>query len=154
MPASTSPSVNGYVLDTNVLSLLAKIGRLDLLVQLATVPLYVTPAIQTELEIGFENGVSYLADALQLVATGALPCRTLTPVERLLLRALPTKLAAGEAEAIALCRHNQLTLISHDRKAINYCVLEGIDCIRLTVLVETLENAGLLTKIESQTMFS
>jgi len=50
MLASTSPKLNGFVLDTNVLSLFAKIDRLDLLLQLSTAPLYLTSMIQFELE--------------------------------------------------------------------------------------------------------
>ena len=69
MPASTSLKLNGYVLDTNVLSLFARINRLDLLLQFTTVPLYLTPTIQLELETGLDNGVEYLANVLYLVHT-------------------------------------------------------------------------------------
>jgi predicted nucleic acid-binding protein len=152
MPASTSLKSNGYVLDTNVLSLFAKINRLDLLLQLVTVPLYLTPAIQLELEIGLDNGVAYLENALDLIHTGKLQVISLDEIDRQFMRALPNKLADGEAEAIAVCRRAALTLISHDRKAINYCKQERINAIRLTTLVEQLKNAGLLTEVEIQTM--
>jgi predicted nucleic acid-binding protein len=154
MLASTFPKSNGYVLDSNVLSLFAKIERLDLLLQLTTVPLYVTPVIQSELETGVDNGVEYLANALHLIHTNRLQIIPLNEIDRQFMRALPSKLADGEAEAIALCRRMGLTLISHDRKALNYCVQEGIDALRLTALVNQLQNVGLLTETEIQTMFS
>jgi predicted nucleic acid-binding protein len=157
MPASTSPVhpiPNSYVLDTNVLSLFAKINRLDLLLQLAIGSLYLTPTIQLELEVGLDNGVEYLANALRLIHTGKLQVMPLNEIDRQFMRTLPNKLGDGEAEAIALCRRANLTLISHDRKVINYCKQEGINSIRLTTLVDQLKNADLLTEVEIRTMFS
>lgn len=157
MPALTSPphpTHNGYILDTNVLSLFAKISRLDVLVQIAVGPLYLTPTIQRELETGLDNGVKYLVDALRLLHAGKLQVMPLNEIDRQFMRTLPNKLADGEAEAIALCRRVNLTLISHDRKAINYCQREGINAIRLISLVEQLKKVSLLTEAEIQTMFS
>ena len=81
MPDSTSYHLEGYVLDTNVLSKLAQANQLDLLHQLTTVPLYITPHIQRELEVGLRHGVSYLLKALQLLKTGELQLITPTPAE-------------------------------------------------------------------------
>ena len=72
MLVSISPKSNGYILDTNVLSLFAKIERLDLLLQLMAAPLYVTPIIEFELETGLDHGVEYLANALHLIRTNRL----------------------------------------------------------------------------------
>ena len=51
MNSSTSPAPNGLIIDTNVLSIFAKIGRLDLLETLfraahSGVGLYLTPTIR------------------------------------------------------------------------------------------------------------
>ena len=154
MLVSISPKSNGYILDTNVLSLFAKIERLDLLLQLMAAPLYVTPIIEFELETGLDHGVEYLANALHLIRTNRLQIIPLNEIDRQFMRALASKLADGEAEAIALCRRLGLTLISHDRKALNYCIQEGINALRLTALVDELQNTGLLTETEIQTMFS
>ena len=78
----------------------------------------------------------------------------LNEIDRQFMRALPNKLADGEAEAIALCRRTGLTLITHDRKALNYCLQEGINAIRFTTLVNQLKNAGLLTETEIEAMLS
>lgn len=154
MLASTSPKRNGFVLDTNVLSLFAKIDRLDLLLQLSTAPLYLTSMIQFELETGLDNGVAYLANVLQVIHIGKLQVIPLNEMDRQFMRALPNKLADGEAEAIALCHRTGLTLITHDRKALNYCLQEGINAIRFTTLVNQLKNAGLLTETEIEAMLS
>ncbi len=83
MNSLTSPSRKEIIFDTNVLSLFAKVNRLDLLPQfftapLSTVPLYITPTIQHEVEIGLQNGVDYLEDALQFVEAGYLQIITLS----------------------------------------------------------------------------
>lgn len=154
MADSTSRNPSGYVLDTNVLSLFAKIGRLNLLQQIATVPLFVTPAIQDELKTGVANGVSYLADALKLIDSEVIELLTISPVDLQYMENLPAKLASGEAEAIASCYRDSLTLISHDRKAINYCEREKIDYIPLIDLAEVLHQAGQLTDDEIDEMFA
>lgn len=154
MPDSTSKLPHSYVLDTNVLSLFAKINRLNLLRQVVTIPLFITPAIREELSDGLKNGVSYLNDVLVLIDAGELQMLSLSGSERQFMDTLPAKLAKGEGEAIACCRNSSLTLITHDRKAINYCEREEIDCIRLTTLVEQFHEAGLLTADEIQKMFS
>lgn len=63
--------LDGYVFDTNALSLLAKANHLGLL-DAATVPLYITPAIQQELEVGVQRGVSYLDNVLDMANDGQL----------------------------------------------------------------------------------
>lgn len=153
MNSSTLGPHKGAIFDTNVLSKFAKVNRLDLLRQIITaaragVELYITPAIQHELEAGVENEVDYLAAVLQLVDAGHLQVIHLTDADQLFINSLPAKLAAGEAEAIALCYRLNLALISHDRKAINYCNRVGIACIRLTSLLDRLKTAGLLTETE------
>lgn len=154
MLVSTSPVPNSYVLDTNVLSRFARINRLDLLLQLSIGRVYITPAIQRELEAGLDNGVSYLADAVQLIRTGQLPVLPLSQIDRQFMRALPNKLGDGESEAIALCRRANLIFLSHDSRAIEYCKHEGINSIRLMNLVAQLKKAGLLTDAEIQIMLS
>ena len=58
MKSSTSLNLKGIIFDANVLSLLTKAGHLDLLPQFFTLPRYITPEIQSELDAGLRNGVS------------------------------------------------------------------------------------------------
>ncbi len=154
MQVSTSPQPINYVLDANVVSRFAKINRLDLLLHLSIGHVYVTPAIQRELETGLDNGVNHLVGAVQLIRTGKLPVMLLTQIDRQFMCALPSKLGDGEAQAIALCRRANLTFVSHNGRAIDYCKHEGISSIRLTNLVKQLKKAGLLSEDEIQIMFS
>ena len=148
MNSSTSLNLKGIIFDANVLSLLAKAGHLDLLSQVFTLPRYITPEIQSELDVGLRNGVSYLKDVLQLVDEGHLEIVSLTTKEKQAMSHLPPKLGAGEAEAIAVCQQRKMSFVTHDRKAANYCDRTGTACTRLQALLLALQNAGLLTDSE------
>ncbi len=150
MNSSISPKRNGFILDTNILSLFAKVNSLNILQQFATLPLYITPVIQQELEAGLKREVHYLADVLQLVKSGRLQVIRPNKADEQFISKLPPKLGLGEAEAIALCQRCNMVFITRDRKAANYCERSGIGFIRLTDLLEQLKIAGLLgaSKIE------
>jgi len=114
----------GVVFDTNVLSIFVKDNRAGLLLQTfayshKTNQLYVSPAIKHELEVGLQNGVTYLQTALELIENGDIQIIYPTEEDKLFMDSLPPKLNAGEAEAIALCYRLDLTFVSHDRKAFN-----------------------------------
>lgn len=97
---------------------------------------------------GVQNGATYLEAALQLITTGDLQIVYPSKADQQFIYSLPAKLAAGEAEAIALCHRLHLVFISHDRKAINYCERAGIASIKVSVLLNRLQTAGLLTEAE------
>jgi len=153
MPVSTSLRVNGYLVDTNVLSLLAKATQLDLF-HYITVPLYITPTIKQEIEIGIQRSVDYLTNVLALIEKGDIQILTPTGTDSQLVKRFPNKLGQGEAEAIAICQRLGLVFITHDRKAINYCDRTGIDCIPLTDLLAEFESAGVLTATAIATIFA
>lgn len=159
MDSSTSPAPDGVIIDTNVLSLLAKIDRLDLLEVMAraarsNVGLYLTPAILDEVKTGVSYGVTYLRQALALVENDQLQILTPNPADMQYMAQLPAKLADGEAEAIALCHRLGYLLITHDRKALNYCERAEIRCLRLTTVLYGLHKAGKLSEAEIATMLS
>ena len=111
MKSSTSLNLKGVIFDANVLSLLAKESHLDLLPQFFALPRYITPAVQSELEAGVRNGVSYLKDVLHLVDDGHSEIINLTTTEKQAIRHLPPKLGAGEVEAIAVCQERKMSFI-------------------------------------------
>ncbi|MCB0094502.1 MAG: hypothetical protein KDE50_26585 [Caldilineaceae bacterium] len=153
MSSSASSQPNGILFDTNVLSHFAKIGRLSLLLQVftnahRTKQLYVSPMIHRELEIGLQHGASYLQNAVQLIAEQDIQIIHPTKADRQFMHSLPAKLAAGEAEAIALCHRLNLVFISHDRKAVNFCERMGIPSVKFEVFINRLRLAELLTADE------
>ncbi len=141
-PTSTNPK--NVLLDTNVLSKFAKINRLDLLPQIFPPPIYITPMIRQELEVGLSKRFEYLSQVLNLVDAGQIEVLPTNHDKQ----NLSSKLQAGESEAIPICYKLGLIFITHDRKAINYCDRMGIGCVPLTDLIEELQVAGLLTALE------
>lgn len=157
MSSSASNRQNGVLFDTNVLSHFAKIQRLPLLLQAfadahQAKQLHISPVIRRELETGVQHGAVYLQKALQLIEDGDIQIIRPTKADQQFIKSLPAKLAAGEAEAIALCHRLNLVFISHDRKAINYCERTGITSVKFEVLVNRLKVAGLLTESEIEEM--
>jgi predicted nucleic acid-binding protein len=153
MNSSASNPPQGVLFDTNVLSHFAKIERLPLLVQaFATLhqakQLYISSIIYQELTRGHQSGATHLQAALQLVTAGDLQIIYPSKADQQFIYSLPAKLAAGEAEAIALCYRLNLVFISQDRKAINFCERAGIASIKLGILLNRLQTVGLLTEAE------
>ncbi|MCB0061931.1 MAG: hypothetical protein KDE19_07445 [Caldilineaceae bacterium] len=149
---------SGILFDTNVLSLFARIDRLELLFSTFVDAhnahqLYVSPSIKRELEMGFHNGTAYISNCLARIDAGDLQVLQPTDADRRFGRNLPPKLGAGEVEAIALCQRLNLVFVSHDRKATNYCERVGIQSIKLIALIERLRRAHRLTDSEIETMF-
>ncbi len=159
MNSSVSPTHNGVIFDTNVLSLFARDDRLELLQTVfdsvrSQIGFFITPAVHAELTTGHKRGVFYLAGPLHLVESGQIRVLQLTKADQLFINSLPSRLATGEAEAIALCHRLRFVFVTHDRKAINYCERVGIPAIRLRSLVDRLHRAGLLTADEVEKMLT
>jgi predicted nucleic acid-binding protein len=154
MTLSSSPKYHGLVLDANVLSILARVDRMDLLWKFAKLSLYVSPVIYRELVAGVERGVDYLTEALRLIEEGRIQVLAPEWIEQQAMESLPASLAQGEAEAIILCRRRDMIFITHDRKAANYCDRSGIACIRLRALLALFQEASVLTEAEVQAILS
>lgn len=138
------------LLDANVLSRLAQIGRENLLPQIFPGRCTIAPAIYDEITAGIERGIAYLVTAATLVEQGEIRLLSLEQVDREFVASVPRKLAHGEAEGIALCRRLDMIFITHDRKAANYCERAGVRCLHFRTLVEALHGRGLLTDLELQ----
>ncbi len=129
------------MVDANVLSLLSKASRLDLLFHSPLVPRCITPTIFLELKTGIERGVTHLTEVLELVRNNFLVLITPNEQERMSMSSLPPVLAEGEAEAIILCQQRNMVFLTHDRKAANYCERTNMGCIRLKRLLQRIHNA-------------
>lgn len=138
------------LLDANVLSRLAQIGRAELLVQILPGRCTIAPAIYHEIAAGIDGGITYLATVATLVEQGEVRVLALEQADQEFVASVPRKLARGEAEGIALCRRLDMTFITHDRKAANYCERAGVPCLHVRTLVEALHGRGLLTDAELQ----
>jgi predicted nucleic acid-binding protein len=137
-------------LDAHVLSRLAQIGGVDLIPQILPGKCTIAPAIYDEISVGIEGGVAYLGAVATLVEQGEVRLLDLEQADRDFFASIPRKLARGEAEGITLCRRLDMTFVTHDRKAADYCALAVVRCLHFRTLVEALHGRGLLTDAELQ----
>ena len=149
MKFSPEPGRRAIVLDANVLSRLARIGRLDVIPRAFSGPCYLTSAIANEIEAGLEAGVMYLEVVRTLIQRGELGVLSALEEDRRYMDSLPRKLGQGEAEGIALCHRLNMVFVTHDRQAANFCEQAGVRCLHFRTLVDALQKRGLLTAEEA-----
>ena len=100
--------------DTDILSALAKVGRLSLLFDVfKTNRLYITSAVLGELAYSLNLRRSYAEDVFALISAGQLHVITLTQAEAIFQSTLPTTLGAGERESIAVAKERDGTVLSN-----------------------------------------
>lgn len=110
--------------DTDILSALAKVGRLPLLFSLFHVTrLQIVPGVFKE------------------IAHSTVFCDTLSP-----------SLGAGERESIAIAREQKGTLLSNESRVAHYCRQYQIPCICLPGILRALWTEGITSKEEVRTI--
>ena len=92
------------LVDTNILGTLARVDRIELLLDLfGQDEIGVCPAVYAELLAGTREGRQFLQAAVDLVEKGTIKLVALTSDEVLARQKLPTSLDSGEAESITVC---------------------------------------------------
>jgi len=125
--------------DTNILSSLAAGEALLLLFRLfPDKSIHIPPSVHQELSTGLARGQLYLQEVVQAIGSGKLQILHLAKKEQTSANALPTKLNAGEREAIALSKNRQGRLLSNDKQAVRYCQQNKIKVIDLPLLLRLL----------------
>jgi predicted nucleic acid-binding protein len=111
--------------DTNMLSPFAAGDALQVLLRLfAESKIYIPPAVLEEVQVAIDKGRTYLNTLLQAITDHQIIILPLTADEIRSLDSLPSRLNAGERQAIALAQHRQGVLRS--------CLLRiGVQRIRL-----------------------
>lgn len=125
--------------DTNILSSFAAAEALSLLQQLfAQAQIAIPPSVRQELQAGLERGKAHLDVVLQAIASGQILVLALSREEVQQLDGFPARLNLGEREAIALTVTRRATLLSNDRRAINYCRQQQVRVVSLVDLLRLL----------------
>lgn len=127
------------VSDTNILSSLAAGEALHLLFRLFPAKaIHIPPAVQYELSTGLARGRLHVEAVLHEIDNGKLQILHLTNKEQTLAKGLPTKLNAGEREAIALSKNRKGRLLSNDQRAVRYCRQNNITVMDLPLVLHLL----------------
>jgi predicted nucleic acid-binding protein len=139
------------LLDTDMLSAVAKIARLPLLFSLLqTTRLYITPGVFGELTHSFNSGRQYAVDVFTLIAAGRLQIAYLTQEEARLRDTLPVTLGTGERESIAIARTRQGMVLSNESRVAYCCQQHRVSCLRLPDVLRTLWMEGIVSRQEVQ----
>lgn len=135
--------------DTDILSALAKVGRLPLLFSLFRVARFqIVPGVFKEIAHSVALGRSYATDILSLISTARIEVLTLTQEETVFCDTLPLSLGVGERESIAIARERKGTLLSNESRVAHYCRQYQIPCLRLPDILRALWTEGITSKAE------
>ncbi len=110
------------IADTDILSALAKVGRMPLLLSLFnTTELHITPGVFSEIEHSFDLGRDYAMDLFAMLSAGQLRIAYLTPDEAAFRDTLPVTLGSGECESIAAARSRGGVVPSNESRVAHIC---------------------------------
>lgn len=137
------------IVDNNILSTFAKVGRLDMLFQLFPQrQIGIVPAVYNELRIGVRKGHVQLKEVMEMVQKKSIRLITLTEAEIFLKPTLPVSFDEGELESVAVCRSRKITLLTNERSVKNWCVKEDIKYADLPDLLRACWQFRVMSKKE------
>ena len=143
------------LVDTNILGTLARVERLELLLDLfGQDEIGVCQAVYAELLAGTREGREFLQPAVNLVEEGRIKLVALTADEILGRQKLPSSLDSGEAESITVCQTRGAALLTNDRRARNFCLDEGIEVFDLIDMLRALWKLRVCSKQEVSQLVS
>ncbi|HLC75225.1 MAG TPA: hypothetical protein VJH88_05225 [Candidatus Nanoarchaeia archaeon] len=129
-----------FVLDTDIISTFAKIGRLKLLIKVFGEEIYMPEAVYQDLVCAQRAGYDYLKQTKDVI--------TITKADDTQLN--DNKLGAGEIECIALCKQRSMIFVSNDVRAKSAAEKVGVAVIDLAGILWYLKNENIITKGELQ----
>lgn len=116
--------------DTDILSIFAKIQRLTLLfIVFDQETLNVAFAVENEIKTGVSKGFHVFDDIIALQTQRKIRTYYTTPADQEFMSSLPQTLGAGERESMALCKRLSATFASNDRRVMHHCQTNGIQRI-------------------------
>lgn len=141
------------LVDTNIFSTLAKIGKLDLLLRLfEQKEIGIVPAVYEEVNTGVEKGYSTLQSILDLVTQGRIYLVPLSEEELVAKTSLPRPFDEGEREIGAVAKQRQWPVLTNEKLVKNWCRREGLPCLDLPAFLRSLWRTGIVTKEEVESL--
>ena len=135
--------------DTDVLSIFAKIERLPLLFAVFDQEtLNIAEAVENEVKRGVSKGFSFSDDIIALQTQGQIRTYYTTLADQAFMSSLPQTLDAGESESMALCKRFTATFASNERRVMHHCQTNGIHCIDLVDILRLLWELQILTQTD------
>ena len=135
--------------DTDVLSIFAKIQRLPLLFTVFNQEtLHIANAIANEIEIGALKGFDFSQDITALLTQERIHTHHPIPTDEAFMMSLPQTLASGERESMAICKRLDAIFVSNERRVKHHCQANGIRCINLAEILRGLWELEILTQAD------
>jgi predicted nucleic acid-binding protein len=137
------------LVDTNILSTLAKVEKLDLLLQLfAQEEVGIPSAVYEEVYIGVEKGYGALQSVLDLIKLRRVHLIPLSEEEIVAKTALPRSFDEGKREMVAVAIDRPWPILTNEKLVKNWCQREGVRCLDLSAFLRALWRTGLRKKEE------
>ena len=142
-------------IDTDVLSVFAKIQRLPLLFTICGENLLnVSAAVEAELRTGVAKGFGFARDIIELHSLGRIRTYHPTTADQQLMATMSPSLGLGERESIAICKRLNSIFVSNERRVKHHCRENGVDCINLAEILRTLWELGILIQADVRNMIA
>jgi predicted nucleic acid-binding protein len=136
------------LLDNNILSILSKVNRLDLLFSVLGDDLVVSLNVLRELEAGVQAGHQVLQPALDLIRQGRITIVKLTSKERQWLPRIPFGPETGEADSLAYCLEHGMLFLTNDERAYRRGKALGANCVLLRAFLRSMWKDGIVSQSE------
>jgi predicted nucleic acid-binding protein len=141
------------LVDTDILSAMAKIRRTHLVFALLQIPqLHITPGVFGEIAHSFNLRRQYAVEVFGLMATGQIQMVYLTQEEAALRDTLPVTLGTGERESIAIAKAQGGIVLSNESRVAHHYRTHGVPCVRLPDILRALWVEGIVSQHEVQEM--
>ena len=137
------------LLDTNILSTFAKVGKLDVLFQLFVKDeIYITENVFFELHKAYEKELDFVEPIIRIIREGRLKIINTSQEELIFALDLPPFLGDGERDSIAICKVRDQVFLTDDLRAYRYARSEGLKVVTLSTLLRTLWKREIFSKDE------
>ena len=136
------------LLDTNVLSILVKAYRLDLLFSIFGDDLAVSPNVRRELEAGIQAGHRVLQPVVDLIRQKRIKIVAPTKTEQQRFPDLSFEPEKGETDSLLYCLEHNVLFLTNDERACRKGKALRAKCALLKSFLRSLWESGLLSKDE------
>ncbi len=134
-------------IDTDILSIFAKIQRLPLLFTVFDQDvLNIATAVENEITIGVSKGFPFANALVELQAKGRLRTHHPVTVDEEFMLSLPHTLGAGERESMAICKRLAALFASNERRVMHHCQTYRIRCTNLDEILRALWELKILAE--------
>lgn len=139
-------------IDTDILSAFAKIKKLQLICNLFSHNLHVSPSILNEIKISLDVGYQFAKEIFSFIEEGNLKISVLTEAESKEKANLPEQFGEGEKEILALCIIRGGVILSNERRVAEFCRAKNIHCHRIPAILRALWELKVCNINEVRTM--